>query len=120
MTIYDVEDNVAGMFRDAALCRQSGTSSSRRRSCAAPAGTRLRVQPEFDRGIESVAALLRSVFNRVVRSLSGASARRAVCHRGLTWIRGVFIQDTFAEAFGMRAARLVITARTQMGARRRR
>ena len=26
-------------------------------------------------------------------------------------IRGVFIEDTFAEAFGMRAARLVITAR---------
>ena len=30
-------------------------------------------------------------------------------------IRGVFIQDTFAEAFGMRAARLVITARTLSG-----
>ena len=32
-------------------------------------------------------------------------------------IRGVFIQDTFAEAFGMRAARLVITARTLKWAR---
>lgn len=32
-------------------------------------------------------------------------------------IRGVFIQDTFAEAFGMRAARLVITARTHRWAR---
>ena len=32
-------------------------------------------------------------------------------------IRGVFIQDTFAEAFGMRAARLVITARTLRWAR---
>jgi formylmethanofuran--tetrahydromethanopterin N-formyltransferase len=32
-------------------------------------------------------------------------------------IRGVFIQDTFAEAFGMRAARLVITARTPRWAR---
>jgi formylmethanofuran--tetrahydromethanopterin N-formyltransferase len=32
-------------------------------------------------------------------------------------IRGVFIQDTFAEAFGMRAARLVITARTHKWAR---
>ena len=32
-------------------------------------------------------------------------------------IRGVFIEDTFAEAFGMRAARLVITARTIKWAR---
>jgi formylmethanofuran--tetrahydromethanopterin N-formyltransferase len=32
-------------------------------------------------------------------------------------IRGVFIQDTFAEAFGMRAARLVITARSDKWAR---
>ena len=32
-------------------------------------------------------------------------------------IRGVFIQDTFAEAFGMRAARLVITARSYSWAR---
>ena len=36
-------------------------------------------------GSNPAAALLRSVFNRVVRSLSGASARRAVCHRGRTW-----------------------------------
>src|SRR5688572_21306292 len=32
-------------------------------------------------------------------------------------VRGVFIQDTFAEAFGMRAARLIITARTHKWAR---
>src|SRR5688500_6799579 len=32
-------------------------------------------------------------------------------------IRGVFIEDTFAEAFGMRAARVVITARTARWAR---
>jgi len=32
-------------------------------------------------------------------------------------IRGVFIEDTFAEAFGMRAARVVITARTIKWAR---
>jgi formylmethanofuran--tetrahydromethanopterin N-formyltransferase len=32
-------------------------------------------------------------------------------------IRGVFIEDTFAEAFGMRAARVVITARTMKWAR---
>ena len=32
-------------------------------------------------------------------------------------IRGVFIQDTFAEAFGMRAARLVISARSHPWAR---
>jgi formylmethanofuran--tetrahydromethanopterin N-formyltransferase len=32
-------------------------------------------------------------------------------------IRGVFIDDTFAEAFGMRAARIVITARTMKWAR---
>jgi formylmethanofuran--tetrahydromethanopterin N-formyltransferase len=32
-------------------------------------------------------------------------------------VRGVFIEDTFAEAFGMRAARLVITARTLKWAR---
>ena len=32
-------------------------------------------------------------------------------------IRGVFIEDTFAEAFGMRAARVVITARTMRWAR---
>jgi formylmethanofuran--tetrahydromethanopterin N-formyltransferase len=32
-------------------------------------------------------------------------------------IRGVFIEDTFAEAFGMRAARIVITARTLRWAR---
>ena len=32
-------------------------------------------------------------------------------------IRGVYIEDTFAEAFGMRAARLVITARTLRWAR---
>ena len=32
-------------------------------------------------------------------------------------IRGVFIEDTFAEAFGMRAARIVITARTMKWAR---
>ena len=32
-------------------------------------------------------------------------------------IRGVFIQDTFAEAFGMRATRLVITARPHKWAR---
>jgi formylmethanofuran--tetrahydromethanopterin N-formyltransferase len=32
-------------------------------------------------------------------------------------IRGVFIEDTFAEAFGMRAARVIITARTLKWAR---
>jgi formylmethanofuran--tetrahydromethanopterin N-formyltransferase len=32
-------------------------------------------------------------------------------------IRGVFIEDTFAEAFGMRAARVVITAKTLRWAR---
>jgi formylmethanofuran--tetrahydromethanopterin N-formyltransferase len=32
-------------------------------------------------------------------------------------IRGVFIEDTFAEAFGMRAARLIVTARTLKWAR---
>ena len=32
-------------------------------------------------------------------------------------IRGVFIEDTFAEAFGMRAARVVITAKTPRWAR---
>ena len=32
-------------------------------------------------------------------------------------VRGVFIEDTFAEAFGMRAARLVITARNERWAR---
>jgi len=32
-------------------------------------------------------------------------------------IRGVFIEDTFAEAFGMRAARVVITARNHKWAR---
>ena len=32
-------------------------------------------------------------------------------------IRGVFIEDTFAEAFGMRAARVVITAQTLRWAR---
>ena len=35
-------------------------------------------------------------------------------------IRGVFIEDTFAEAFGMRAARLVITARNLDGRAKRR
>jgi formylmethanofuran--tetrahydromethanopterin N-formyltransferase len=32
-------------------------------------------------------------------------------------VRGVFIEDTFAEAFGMRAARIVITAKTARWAR---
>ena len=32
-------------------------------------------------------------------------------------VRGVFIEDTFAEAFGMRGARLVITARNERWAR---
>jgi formylmethanofuran--tetrahydromethanopterin N-formyltransferase len=32
-------------------------------------------------------------------------------------IRGVFIEDTFAEAFGMRAARLIVTAKTARWAR---
>jgi formylmethanofuran--tetrahydromethanopterin N-formyltransferase len=32
-------------------------------------------------------------------------------------IRGVFIEDTFAEAFGMRASRIIITARTLKWAR---
>ena len=32
-------------------------------------------------------------------------------------IRGVFIEDTFAEAFGMRAARVIITARNSRWAR---
>jgi formylmethanofuran--tetrahydromethanopterin N-formyltransferase len=32
-------------------------------------------------------------------------------------IRGVFIEDTFAEAFGMRAARIIVTARTLQWAR---
>jgi formylmethanofuran--tetrahydromethanopterin N-formyltransferase len=32
-------------------------------------------------------------------------------------IRGVFIEDTFAEAFGMRAARVIVTARTIKWAR---
>ena len=28
-------------------------------------------------------------------------------------VRGVLIEDTFAEAFGMRGARLIITARNE-------
>jgi formylmethanofuran--tetrahydromethanopterin N-formyltransferase len=32
-------------------------------------------------------------------------------------VRGVFIDDTFAEAFGMRAARLIVTGRTLRWAR---
>src|SRR5688500_6355354 len=43
-------------------------------------------------------------------------ARRAPSRADVE-IRGVFIQDTFAEAFGMRATRLVITARTHKWAR---
>src|SRR5262245_23784237 len=42
---------------------------------------------------------------------------RRVPSRADVEIRGVFIQDTFAEAFGMRAARLIITARTHRWAR---
>ena len=32
-------------------------------------------------------------------------------------IRGVFIEDTFAEAFGMRAARVIVTANAMRWAR---
>src|SRR5689334_5374223 len=47
-----------------------------------------------------------------------ASGKRPhVRYRRCVEIRGVFIEDTFAEAFGMRAARVVITARTMKWAR---
>ena len=62
VTIYDVEDNVAGMFRTPRYVVKAGTlvveEAQLRR---APAGTRLHVQPEFDRGIES---RLRRYFDR--------------------------------------------------------
>ena len=86
----------------------------------APAGRRLHVRPGYDarRRARPARASSTSYAHRVVRQLSGRpAARRAV--RGLAdidraalnvEIRGVFIEDTFAEAFGMRAARVVITA----------
>ena len=43
---------------------------------------------------------------------SGRCATRPVRSRGAAdvQVRGVVIEDTFAEAFGMRGARLIITA----------
>src|SRR5436190_2256888 len=45
------------------------------------------------------------------------SARVIVGSRTLVNIRGVYIEDTFAEAFGMRAARVVVTGASLAWAR---
>ena len=62
VTVYNVEDNVAGMFRTPRYVVKAGVlvveEAQLRR---APAGTRLHVQPEFDRRIESG---LRRYFDR--------------------------------------------------------
>jgi formylmethanofuran--tetrahydromethanopterin N-formyltransferase len=53
-------------------------------------------------------------------ALALSSIRRAlrrVLSSRLVQIRGVFIEDTFAEAFGMRAARVIVTAATARWAR---
>ena len=121
VTVYDKRDNVAEMFATPRYVVKGGSlvveEGQLRR---APVGRRL-LRPA---GIRSrrrggAAPPLRSVFDRVVRPLSRAdAARRAHARsRADVEIRGVFIQDTFAEAFGMRAARLVITARTHKWAR---
>ena len=96
------------------MSSKRGSSSSRRLRCA-PAGTRLHVQPEFDRGIEPGCGAT-SIGIQPCRSITirCVCPARRVPSRADVEIRGVFIQDTFAEAFGMRRARLVITARTQM------
>ena len=109
---------MAGDVQDARYVVKAGPRRRGGQLRRAPAGTRLHVQPEFDRRIES---RLRRYFDRYstvsfdhypVR-LPGAPCAIAADVE----IRGVFIQDTFAEAFGMRAARLVITARTHKWAR---
>ena len=91
----------------------------------APAGRRLHVRPGFDRraSADDLRAYFDRLLDRAVRELPGAAScamRAAVPHgeRRLMEVRGVLIEDTFAEAFGMRAARIVITARNdRVGAR---
>ena len=81
-------------------------------------GRLLRVGAEYDPSIEStLESALRGPLQRAVRELSGARAMaaraRAHRHRGAAMkLHGAEIVDTFAEAFPMWGARVVITAAT--------
>src|SRR3989449_1745024 len=97
--------------RDAAPRTQGGDTGGRRRPAAtrargAAAERASRARPGGDARPE---ALLRRLRLRVVRELRGGAG-------GMN-VNGVAIEDTFAEAFTMRVARIVITGRTAKWAR---
>ena len=105
------------VIKGGALVVEEGPAPPRAGGPAAPRAPRLR-----RRRACRTCAVLRRVRHGAVRQLSrcGTLPTSAPLELADVEIRGVFIEDTFAEAFAMRAARVVITAATRAGRARRR
>ena len=125
VAVYENDDDRAKMFRAAALVFKDGELVVRNGSVIhCRWGRALTVKPERDQGDRSShASLLRRSLRARGRvsegSRAGARAARTVrtgVMRVLT-VKGVRIDNTFAEAFGMRATAVTITADTARWAR---
>src|SRR2546426_7212269 len=93
--------------RDQGWCAGGGGGTAAALADGAATAGATRVRPGSDAGPQ---ALVRRLRLRVVRELSRRGARGMI-------INGVTIEDTFAEAFTMRVARIVITGKTARWAR---
>ena len=117
MTVYVPDADRAAMFATPRFVVKAGElvveEGQLRR---APAGRRLHVRPGYDPAVERG---LKTYFDRYATvSFENYPVGRAAGSSGLTMhIRGVAIEDTFAEAFGMRGARVIVTAKTPRWAR---
>ena len=129
VTVYARDADIAKMFATPRYVVKGGSlvveEGQLRR---APAGRRLRLAPGYDDAVRAGSAeALRRVLVGFVRQLPGAGSAGAPMplasgrmERMPVNIRGVLIEDTFAEAFTMRVARLIITGRIlALGARSR-
>src|SRR5207302_7490915 len=111
--------------RDAALRGEGRHAGRGRRAAPAGAGRTPAAHPAVVRcgGDRRSETILRRTRDRVVRQLSGRNAARRPggarrrAGSSVVKIRGVAIENTFAEAFGMAAARVVITAANRKWAR---
>ena len=120
VTVYARDPDIARMFATPRYVVKGGElvveEGQLRR---APAGRRLRLSPGYDAAaLSRCAPPLRDVRDGRLRQLPGAGTpRRAPGDRLTMQLRGVTIEDTFAEAFTMRVARVIITARNPRWAR---
>ncbi len=125
ITVYARDADFATMFSTPRYVLKGGTlvveEGQLRR---APATHRVHVRPQYDpavmRDCRAGSRATGPSRSPTIRSRRHAMRRFPSARASDVQIRGVTIEDTFAEAFGMRGARVIITARDMRWATERR